>query len=187
MDREASEAVIAEIIKSKNQPFHLLVAEFSSTTYYLTDAWSSITWDGHTYTALGHFLSFSDIEETSSVQVSSITIQLSGIDQTVVYSVLAENYIDRTVKIYKGFLDDSSAVIVDPILIFEGRMDSPIIQENPDDGTCVVSVSATNTWVDFERLAGRHTNHEEQQLFYPGDKGFEYASEFNKEVLWGRI
>jgi hypothetical protein len=191
MDRGATPAVIAEIEKSKNQPFHLVEVEFSTTTYYLTDAWRDIIWDNgtgaHTYTALGHFLGFSDIEESSTVQVANLTAQLSGIDQTLLYSVLAEYYIDRPLRIYKGFLDDNSAVIVSPILIFEGRMDSPVIQENPDDGSCVLSVSATNAWVDFERLSGRHTNHEEQQIFYPGDRGFEFVSEITREILWGRV
>jgi len=187
MDREATPAVIAEIEKSKNQPVHLIEAEFSTTTYYLTDAWREIVWGEKTYTALGHFLSFSDIEESSTVQVSSITAQLSGIDQTLLYSVLAEYYIDRPLRIYKCFLDENLVVVVDPILIFEGRIDSPVITENPDDGSCVLSVAATNIWVDFERLAGRHTNHEEQQLFYPGDKGFEFVSELDQEVLWGRV
>lgn len=185
-DRNATEAVIAELGKSKNQPFHLVEVGFDSTPVYATDAWRNITWNGHTYTALGHFMSFSDIEETSELQVANLTAQLSGVDQSLISAVLTENYIDRPLKIYKGFLNDSMQVIADPILIFEGRMDSPVIEENPDDGTCTVAVTATNAWVDFERLSGRHTNHEEQQLFFPGDKGFEFASEVMKEILWGR-
>jgi hypothetical protein len=89
-------------------------------------------------------------------------------------------------RIWKGFLDANLAVVVDPILIFEGRMDSPVIDENPDNGSCIVSVSATNAWVDFERKSGRHTNHEEQQIFFPGDRGFEFVSELTKEITWGR-
>jgi hypothetical protein len=82
--------------------------------------------------------------------------------------------------------DDDLAIVADPILIFEGRMDSPVIDENPDDGSCTVTVSASNAWVDFERLSGRHTNHEEQQIFFPGDKGFEFVSAVTSEITWGR-
>jgi len=185
-DRGATAAVITELGKSKNQPFHLVDVLFDSSPLYLTDAWTNIIWNGKTYTALGHFLGFSDIEETSELQVASLTAQLSGVDQSVISDVLAENYIDRPLLIHKGFLDDNMAVIADPILIFEGRMDSPIIEENPDDGTCTVAVTATNAWVDFERKSGRHTNHEEQQIFFPGDMGFEFASEIVKDITWGR-
>jgi hypothetical protein len=185
-DRGASAAVITELGKSQNRPFHLVEVVFDVTPIYITDAWMNISRNGQTYTALGHFLGFSDIEESSELQVANLTAQLSGVDQSVISAVLTENYIDRPLRIYKGFLDGNMAVIANPVLIFEGRMDSPVIQENPDDGSCVVSVSATNAWVDFERLSGRHTNHEEQQIFFPGDMGFEFVSEITQEITWGR-
>ena len=88
--------------------------------------------------------------------------------------------------IYKAFLstvDDS--LIANPLLIFDGRMDAPIISEDPNSGTCTVAVNATNAWVDFERKPGRKTSHAEQQLAFSGDLGMEFASEVVKELLWG--
>ena len=38
---------------------------------------------------------------------------------------LNNDYIDRDIKIYKGFLDSNNALIVDPILIFDGSIDQP--------------------------------------------------------------
>lgn len=185
-NRGASTAMLTELGKSRNQPFHLADIVFDSAPVYVTDAWTNIVWGGHTYTALGHFLSFSDIEESSELRVANLTAQLSGVDQSLVSAVLTQLYIDRPLRIYKGFLDDNMAVVASPILIFEGRMDAPVIEENPDDGSCTVSIAATNAWVDFERRSGRHTNHEEQQLFFPGDKGFEFVSAVASEITWGR-
>lgn len=191
-DRSATAAVITELGASRNQPIHLIEitvedADGVATVTYMTDAWTEIVWGGHTYSALGHFLGFSDIEETADVQVNSLTLSLSGVDQAWISAFLSYYYIDRPVKIYKAFLDGTTmSVIADPILIFEGRMDEPGIEENPEDGSCIVTVSATNIWVDFERKAGRHTNHEEQQIFFPGDLGFQYASEMVKDITWGR-
>lgn len=184
-DRNATAAVIAEIGKSKNQPFHLFDIVFDTTPIYITDAYTTIIWGGKTYTALGHLLGFSDIEESSELQVSSLTAQLSGVDQSLISAVLSEYYIDRPLRIYKGFFDVNMAVIAEPVLIFEGRMDSPVIEENPDDGTCKVAITASSAWVDFERMSGRHTNHEEQQIFFPGDLGFQYSSEVVKDITWG--
>lgn len=185
-DRGATVDVIAEIEKTKNQPFHLVDVLFDTTPVYITDAWTDISWNGHLYTALGHFLGFSDIEETDDLTVASLTAQLSGVDQSLIAAVLQESYIDRTLKIYKGLMNSGNAVIASPVLIFEGRMDSPVIEEDPDGGSCVLAVSATNAWIDFERLSGRHTNTEEQQLFFPGDLGFEYVSELTSDITWGR-
>ena len=186
-DRGATEDVVTELGKTKNQPIHLVEVIFDTTPIYITDAWREVIWDGQPYSALGHFINFSDIEETSELQVANITVQLSGVDQSAVSAVLSENYIDRPLRIYKAFLDDDLAIIADPILIFEGRMDSPVINENPDDGTCTVQVSASSAWVDFERLSGRHTNHEEQQIFFPGDKGFEFVSSVAADIFWGQV
>jgi hypothetical protein len=185
-NRGATSAYLTELAKSQNQPFHLVAIDFDDTPIYITDAWTNITWDGHVFSALGHFLGFSDIEESLELQVANLTAQLSGVDQSLVSAVLTENYIDRPLRIYKGFLDANMAVVADPVLIFAGRMDAPVIEENPDDGTCTVSVSASNAWVDFERKSGRHTNHEEQQIFFPGDKGFEFVSEITSEITWGK-
>ena len=146
----------------------------------------SVVYDSNTYLAVGHLMGISDIEEAAEVIVSSVTLSLSGIDQVWISNVLQEDYIDRTVKIYTAFMDESWALVVDPVLIFEGRMDQPSIEEDPDAGTSSVSVSVTNAWVDFSRKTGRHTNHEEQTLHFAGDKGFEFASEVTPDIVWGR-
>ena len=184
--RGASTAVLTELAEAQNQPVHLVELMFDAAPIYVTDAWSTINWSGKTYIALGHFIGFSDIEESSEIQVASLTAQLSGVDQSLISAVLSQAYIDRTMRIYKAFLAADMAVITSPVLIFEGRMDSPVIEENPDDGSCIVAVSATNAWVDFERKSGRHTNNSEQQMFFPGDLGFEFVSKMTAEVIWGK-
>jgi len=186
MDRGSSSAFQTEVVKSQNRPVHLVEIAFDDETLYMTDAYKAITFGGNEYIAVGHFMGFSDIEEAAEVMVSSVTLSLSGIDQVWLSNVLNKDYIDRTVKIYTAFLDDAQTLVIDPVLIFEGRMDSPTISENPDDGRSSVSISATNAWVDFSRKTGRHTNHEEQQIHFSGDNGFEFASEIVKDIIWGR-
>lgn len=187
MDRNASASVVTQLGNDQNFPVHLMSFHFDSGTVYITDGVRDIVYDGNTYIAFGHFIGFDDIEETHELVVSSLSVALSGVDKSYIAKFLSEPYIDRQVKIYKAFLNvNTEALIADPILIFDGRMDTPVIAENPDGGTSSVSVSCTNAWVDFERRPGRKTNHEEQQIWYPGDKGFEFASEIMKEVKWGR-
>ena len=186
MDRGSSTAFQTEVVKDQNRPVHLVEVYFDDETVYMTDSYKGITFDSNDYLPVGHFMGFSDIEESSEVVVSSITLSLGGIDQVWVSRVLNKTYIDRTVKIYTAFLDVNQDLVVNPILIFEGRMDTPTIQEDPDSGKSSVSVSATNSWVDFTRKTGRHTNHEETQIHFPGDKGFEFASEIVRDVPWGR-
>jgi hypothetical protein len=186
MDRNASASVITELGAEQNFPVHLCEVYFDGETIYLTDAYRQVSWAGRIYISMGHLLGFGDIEETHELVVSNMSVSLSGVDQIYISKFLSVSYIDRQIKIYKAFLNtNTEAVIADPVLIFDGRMDQPVIAEDPDAGTSVVTVNCTNAWVDFERRPGRKTNHEEQQIWFPGDKGFEFASEITKEIKWG--
>jgi len=169
-----------------NQPIHLVSVHLDSGTVYMTDAYKNITYGGNEYNAAGSLLGFTDVDETAELVINKVTLSLSGVDQSFISGFLSEDYIDRTVKIYKGFLDSNDDLIVDPILILDGRIDGVGIEEDPENGTSVVQAEVTNIWTDFTRLSGRRTNHENQQLFFPGDMGFEFASEVVKDIRWGK-
>ena len=186
MDRGSTAAFQAEVVKLQNHPVHLIEIHLDSGVTYGNDGYKDISWSGNDYLALGSFIGYSDIEEAAEVIVSSITLSLSGVDQAWISTLLSEDYIDRTIKIYTAFLDTSQTLVVDPVLVFEGRMDQPVISEDPAAGSAMIAVSATNAWVDFTRKTGRHTNHEEQNIFFSGDDGFEFASEIVKDVIWGK-
>ena len=184
-NRGSSTAFRAEIVKDQTHSCHLLEVYLDTQTYYLTDNHFDITFNSNSYSALGSFLGFDSIEESAQITANSLTLTLSGVDQTYTNLFLTENYVDRRVIIRKAFLNTSSALIADPVIIFDGRMDSPAIQENADSGMASVTVGVSNQFIDFENIPGRFTNHENQQLHYPGDLGFEYASQIIKDIVWG--
>ena len=186
--RGLSAAALTQINAAQNAPFHLFEAYFDSGTAYATDAARDVAWGGHTYLANGNLLGFSGVQESADLQVTEAQVQLSGVDQTWVALVLAENYIDRRIVIYKAFLDTATdALIVDPGAIFDGRMDSPTIEEDPGSGKCTVTLTATSHWVDFERRPGRHTNLAEQKSFFPTDTAFRYVTEQTRTITWGAL
>jgi len=187
MDRGSTLAFQNEVIKPENMPVHLVSVHLDSEILYMNDSYKTITFDGNDYLGVGYFMGFSDIEEAAEVMVSTMTLSLSGIDKTMINLLFNNDYINRVVKVFTAFLDvDSHVLVISPVLIFEGKMDSPVINENPDDGKSTISVSATNAWVDFNRKTGRHANNEEQEVLFPGDKGFEFASQNTTRLLWGR-
>ena len=183
-DRGMSAAVLTEVAKSQNEPFHLVEIYFTSGTAYLTDAFKEITWNSNTYLAAGSFLTFSDITEENALTVSEIEVQLTGVDRNYLVDVLNERFMDQNLIIRKGFFDSSNAVIVDPIIIYSGKMDEPTIIESSE--TCTVSVKVANLFVDFLKTTGRYTNDESQKLFFPNDNGFQYAHQIIKEINWGK-
>lgn len=185
MSRTITAGVLTELGAGSSWPIHLVDVTVGSTIYYLTDAHRGITWGGHSYLAVGHLLGFSDIEEHVDIQVSSLTLNLSGVDQTWIALVLDNDFVDRPVSIYKAVLDYDGNLVADPFLVFGGAINHAGIAEDPDDGTCTVSIGATSHWADFDRKPGRHTNHAEQQHWFPDDEGLEFASEIIGDIYWG--
>ena len=141
--RSASADVLAEMALAANRPIHLFELYLSGATTYATDAYRTVTWNGNDYPALGNFLEFDGVEEVSDLTITQCRVQLSGVDQTLIAAILGYEYIDRRMVIRKGFLTSAEAVMVDPLPIFDGRVDSPEIAEDPDSGTCTVSLSAS--------------------------------------------
>lgn len=185
MDRGSTSAFRTEIVKSANKPFHLVKLSFDDVSYFLSDAYIPVTYDSNTYTPTGSFLAFSDIVETNEANIETISISLSGVDTTYVNLFLAGGYLDRTVEIYKAFLDSSDALVSDPLLIFSGRLNNPVIKEDVDAGTSTVAVQASSLFVDFDRINARFTNNESQQSFFSGDTGFRFSSVVVRELNWG--
>ena len=186
MDRGSTSGFQTEIVKSSNKPFHLVKLSFDDVSYFLSDAYIPVTYDSDTYTPTGSFLNFSDIVETNEANIETITISLSGVDQIYLNLFLAGGYLDRTVQVYKAFLDSNDALVSDPLLIFDGRLNNPVIKEDVDNGTSTVSVQASSLFVDFERINARFTNNESQQSFFAGDTGFRFSSVVVKELNWGQ-
>lgn len=185
MDRGASSSVLTEIAAASCRPVHFVEIVFDTSTARMTDAYRDLSWDSQNWVAMGHFLSFSDIEESGGIEVSSCTLGLSGVDQTFISLFLNNNFIDRKVTIWKGFLDSTMEVISSPVMIFSGRINKPGITEDPGNGSCTLAVDVASNWVDFQRVPGRHTNHTEQQIWFPGDRGFEFAADKATQLKWG--
>ena len=182
-------AALKNIVARKSYIAYELVHLDIDGGVYMTNAQNPIVSGGNTYLPFGGFLGFSHIEETAEFQVSKLTLTLTGIpmfDQdgdSFIAQFLQHTYIDKEVKIYRVFVDKSDTVLDDPVLIFHGYMDKPSIDDDPQ-GSTTVGVEISNHWVDFNRIAGRHTNNDEQRVLYPTDGIFKASHETNKDIKW---
>jgi hypothetical protein len=137
-----------------------------------------------TFTALGPFLQFGNVDESADFQINQVTITLGGIRDGDLALFLENQYLDQPIKIFRVWYTSEGAMIDDPVMIFDGRIDKPVISDDPDNGI-TIGCSASSQWVDYERRAGRHTNPSEQTFFFPGDTGFKFANIAIKDLKWG--
>ena len=164
-----------------NAPFDITVdTSLPSMGIVLEPGMSSI----QTFIALGPFLQFSQIEEAADFSITNVTVSLGGVTGSDIALFLDNQYIDQPIKIFRVWYDEDGARIGDPIMVFDGRIDKPVISDSLADGT-IVACSASSQWVDYERRAGRHTNPSEQRFFFPEDTGFKYATNAVRDLKWG--
>ena len=183
MARGLTTAVNNELATDKLNPVTLVYLNVS-TGLRFTDHYKDLTYDSNTYTASSLFLNASAVSESSEVEITNIQLRFSGADQTVISLFLNNNYMSKDVEVYKGFLNDSQSLIADPVTLFKGKIESFSVDEEIDNST--VTITATSHWSDFERVQGRKTNTNSQQIYFDADVGFDYASQAIAELRWGR-
>jgi len=187
MTRSLTSAVKTELATNDIRPVHLITIGFA-TPVNLTDCsfslTSSVSGSSVTYNASDFILGISNHTEETDITKSSVSLNLSGADQTFISTVLSENVVNDSVDIFRGFLDDSNALISDPFLLYRGKIDSFDIAETDKDSQ--VNLSIVSNWADFEKKNGRKTNNTSQQRFFSADVGMDFASQTVQDIKWGR-
>jgi hypothetical protein len=183
MARGLTTAVNNELATDKLNPVTLVYINVG-TGFRFTDHYKDIVYDGNTYLASSLFLKVSEVTESSQVDVANITIDFSGADQTIISLFLSNSYMEKEAEVYKGFLDANQVVIADPFLLFKGRIESFNIDETETSSDAQIVVASH--WSDFDKVEGRKTNTNSQQVHFAGDLGFEFASQTVQDIKWGR-
>jgi len=187
MTRSLTTAIKNELATNDIRPVHLITIGFG-TPINITDCsfdlTSSVSGSSVTYSASDFIMGVSNHTEETDITKSSISISLSGADQTFISVVLNENVINDSVTIFRGLLADDNTLIADPFLLYKGNIESFEIQEGEKDST--VALSIVSHWADFEKKNGRKTNNTSQQRFFSTDVGMDFSSQTVQDIKWGR-
>jgi len=184
MARDSLSASMLVAMNGQNlRPFVLLQLQYSGGTAYVTDCVRDVVHGGNTYVSDGTLLGVGDIEESGEMRVASLKVTLSGVALSVISAALSNDTNGRLALAWMGLLADDNSVIVDPFNTFRGRFERVEINDSVKNSTVVWTLK--NEFADFNRRAGRRTNDEEQQLFFVGDRGFEFAGKADQSVQWG--
>ena len=187
MTRSLTTAVKNELATNDIRPVHLITIGFG-TPVNITDCsfsiTSSVSGSSVTYNASDFILGLSNFTEETDITKTSLTLTLSGADQTFISTCLNENIVNDSVTIYRGFLDSSNAVIADPFLLYDGQIDTYSISESTNEST--VNLAIVSHWADFEKTSGRKTNNTSQQRFFSTDVGMDFSSQTVQDIKWGR-
>ena len=187
MTRSLTSGVKTHLATNEIKPVHLITIGFNTPqniTDCIHDLTSNISGSSITYSSSSFLVNIPEYSEETDINKSSLTIALSGADQTYISIALAENIVNDAVTIYRAFLDSNNAIIADPFLLYKGTIETYSIQETTTDS--VLSLNIVSHWADFEKKSGRKTNNTSQQRFFSTDKGMEFSSENVLDIKWGR-
>ena len=187
MPRGLTSAVKTELATRNISPILLVEIEFSTPIYFTNASFnitSAVSGTSRTYTPSGHFSAITNVSETNQPTKNSLTIQLSGVEQSLISVALNENIINDNVYIYRGFLNSSNSLIADPFLLFFGTIDEFRISDTLDKANLILTI--TSHWGNFGKTSGRTTTDNSQQRFFSDDKGMEFSALTVRDIRWGR-
>lgn len=183
MSRDITSAVQTIVDSAEVQPFLLFEGEFATGYVRAWSGFGNLSWDGQTWVGTGTLLSISNVQETSDGSAQGITAILSGIPSSLISLALNDVRQGASGKVWLGFLDNG--IVNDPILLFEGRLDIPSIDEDGD--TSSITITYESRLIDLSRAREIRYTHEGQQALYSGDLGCEYVAALqDKQLTWGR-
>jgi hypothetical protein len=181
--RTLTAGIISEINADTVRPVMLVELDFSSGYVRCWTGYGPLTWDSKTWTGTGTLGKVSDIGETASFQANGVGLQLDGIPSAMLSIALGEHYQSRPARVWLAFLTEAGAVIADPFLIFSGVMDTMQIAEGGEVAS--ITLQTESRAIDLKRSKERRFTHDDQQIDYPGDLGFEYVAALqDKQVIW---
>jgi hypothetical protein len=137
-----------------------------------------------TYEANGELMSFDTVTETGEAKVNQINLAISGASSTYTSLFLNNDYVDRRVVVYRIFFNQQLQIIDSPVMLFDGEIQSFLINETGDTST--LSVTSASVFYDFERTNGRRTNDTSQKAFFPNDNGLKYSAITLEDLKWGK-
>jgi hypothetical protein len=155
---------------------------FDSGTIRIHDGVGSLSFNGNTYQGIGQFGSVDVIDESVDNVARGLRLTLSGVDSSLIPTVMTENYQGRTVTLYLGLLDENINFVDTPEEMWSGRIDTMTI--TMDQGTASISVNCEYR-LRKEPVIARYTD-ADQRLAYSGDRFFDLTQKIPQfRSSWG--
>ena len=189
MARDITSAFNTAIKSTNVRPIFAIELEISDGTLRFWGGYGSLTMtaggSSKTFTGTGDLLGFTPTQETSTLQMSGITISMTGIKSSIISSILSAQYTNRNGTLYMGLFDTNKSVIADVYTLFKGKMDVANIQEQADSS--IVTLNIESRLVQFDLPLNRLYTLEDQQVDFANDLGFEFIPDLqDKEIIWGK-
>lgn len=174
-----------ETEKDVVRPILLAFLDFATEETRLWSGVGDLLWDDQVWKGIGGLGRVSSLEETVELRAVGMSLQLAGVKTENISDVASEPIQGRRAQLWLGFLNSDFALIADPVMIFDGRMDTVEIADGGP--SAVITMAVENRLRDLERARARRYTDADQQSRFPNDRGLEYVPSLQElDILWGR-
>lgn len=183
--RTLSASMVTEVSTAALSPILLAELQFDpASPTRLWTGYGTLTYNGVGYLGVGNLGTISPVQETTDLAARGITMQLSGVPTAYVSVALSTTYQGKPCSIMFGALSPTAGLISSPVTVFAGRMD--VMQLSDDGQSSILTMTAENRLVDFQRTRELRYTDEEQQNLFTGDVGLEFVTAIQeKTIYWG--
>lgn len=183
MNRNIDSGTVAAV-SGGHVPYLFFVQMDFSTPLRVCSAGYDILWNGYTWLGLGALGGLEPIEEQASMEAIGARLTLTGIPTEVIAISLGEKYQGKSCQIWFTPLRDDLQMLLTPVRLFSGRMDT---MDSEVGETATITVTAESRMVSWDKPRVRRYNNEDQQSRYPGDRGFEFVAQMvERNLSWGK-
>lgn len=182
MPRALTAQMLAEIEKTEMRPVFFFELTASALTFRFWSGIRDITWNGETWLSTPTFKGIEGISESLNTEPSGLTAEWAG--EQAVGALLNDLHYGDVCKYWLGFLDAAGNVIPDPILLFEGNLDTTELDDKKESST--VKLNFENVLIALNRQEELRYNSETQKRFHPLDEAFRFLAYLqNFSAFWG--
>jgi len=147
----------------------------------LWTGYGTTTWNGQTWYGVD-IISVEGIEETTQKRSVGFRVALNGISSSVLAVALdADKSKYLLGKIWLGALNSSGAIIADPYLSREGKLNRVSWADNGEK--CDISAEYEDENVTLLKPDDRRNTPEDQAIDHPGDRGFDQVAQLQDIVI----
>ncbi len=165
--------------------FFAIKAEFDTSDILVWTGKDDLVISSETYTGAGGLLSIGGVEDGRDLKSTGLNVALSGMDATVLDYALTENYQNRFLTVFLGYLSGGTDTTVGTMTLFKGRMQSMVINDDPNGSK--ISVDGENRLIDLQRPSNIRYTKESKQAIASGDNCFDRVQSLkDKEIIRGR-
>src|SRR5690348_14896303 len=132
MARDLTSAMATAIDATVVYPAQLYEGFFASGPVRLWTGVGDLSWNGHVWTGGGEMLSISPLGENDELRAEGFQVSLTGLPLTNVFEALVNVRQGMPGSLWLALLDAAGAVIADPYLLVEGRLDTVPVSDNGD-------------------------------------------------------